>query len=114
LLLRFGLRRIAKCELQNANCKLQQNKRSQFAICNLHFRSAKSFAVYYQHVPHCRAKTPLQFSDSLAIDAGHNFLATDIDFDQRGKTRIVDWDGDSTLEVDIGAVELAFDKYYES
>jgi hypothetical protein len=61
-------------------------------------------------------RTHVPYFDSLAIDAGNSSLATsfDLDFDQRGLARVVDHqsDGDSTDEIDIGAVELAFSELY--
>jgi hypothetical protein len=52
------------------------------------------------------------YSDSDAIDAGDNAIATsfDLDEDQRGWDRRVDWGIDDA--VDIGAVELAVDEFY--
>jgi hypothetical protein len=48
--------------------------------------------------------------DRSAIDHGSNAVATayDLDEDQRGSERVVDWDGDFDARVDIGAFELAF------
>ncbi len=59
-------------------------------------------------------RTHALYSDSLAIDAGDNSFATsyDLEFDQRGYDRIVDWDGDTSEDIDIGALELALLELY--
>jgi hypothetical protein len=56
------------------------------------------------------------YSDSDAIDAGDNAIATSfvLDEDQRGWDRIVDFESDDPLDdkIDIGAVELAMEEIY--
>lgn len=56
-------------------------------------------------------KTHALVDTSLAVDAGSNAIATAIDlvFDQRGFDRFVDGDSDLSEEIDIGAVEMAFE-----
>jgi hypothetical protein len=63
-----------------------------------------------------KTRTHALLSTSQAIDAGDNAKATAIGllYDQRGNgyERIVDWDGDTDIRVDIGAFELALGEYY--
>ena len=49
-------------------------------------------------------------STSSAIDTGSNAVATayDLEEDQRGSERVVDWEGGVDARVDVGAFELAF------
>jgi hypothetical protein len=51
---------------------------------------------------------------SEAIDAGDSNVseAYALAFDQRGRDRTVDRDGDFIHEADIGAFELAADEYF--
>jgi hypothetical protein len=61
-----------------------------------------------------RTRAHRLLNDSSALDAGDNSWAAtlDLEFDQRGQERIVDnWDSDAVDEIDIGAVEMAFDEF---
>jgi hypothetical protein len=55
-------------------------------------------------------RTHAPLPGSYAIDAGDNAVAQayDLDEDQRGEDRIVNWDTVGGDQVDVGAVELAF------
>ena len=61
-----------------------------------------------------RTKTHALYYDSLAIETGDNDVAEDweLEFDQRGNGRVVDWDQDLDSRVDIGAFELAIGELY--
>ena len=59
-------------------------------------------------------RTHALYSNSAAIDAGDDAIAAlyDLEFDQRGFRRPVDWDTLAGDDTDIGAVELAFVEEY--
>lgn len=62
-----------------------------------------------------KTRTHALYSDSLAIDAGDNSVASswNLLIDQRGEDRIEDFDNDDVVDtIDIGALELAFDEIY--
>ncbi|HMO86137.1 MAG TPA: choice-of-anchor Q domain-containing protein, partial [Lacipirellulaceae bacterium] len=84
----------------NGNIVLSGSQSARLAPLHFYGGPTRTHALYY---------------DSPAVDAGDNLVAEayDLVFDQRGKSRFVDYDYDSDDRVDIGAVELALGEIWE-